>query len=129
MRGLILLHRALACASVQEIRNAVTGQRSKKLITLERCKPANSISCRRLSNRLGLPGSLPIHWRVCRHAVSLRTWSRASVGTVSGFQLGMTHARIPWYAFGYSAIVIASLTFIVIGHSAFWDQIARAILF
>lgn len=43
-------------------------------------------------------------------------------------QLGMTRALNRWYVFGYSAIVVASCLFIVIGHSAWWNQIAGAIL-
>jgi len=43
-------------------------------------------------------------------------------------QWGMTRALSRWYAFGYSAIVIASFIFIVIGHSTVWNQIAGAIL-
>jgi len=40
----------------------------------------------------------------------------------------MTRSLSRSYAFGYSAMVIASLTFIVVGHSAFWNRIAGAIL-
>jgi hypothetical protein len=43
-------------------------------------------------------------------------------------EVGMTRALDRWYAFGYSAIAIASFIFIVIGHSALWSQIAGAIL-
>jgi hypothetical protein len=43
-------------------------------------------------------------------------------------QLGMTRALNRWYAFGYGAMVLASCLFIVIGHSALWNRIARAIL-
>jgi len=43
-------------------------------------------------------------------------------------QLGMIRALSRWFAFGYSAIVIASFIFIVIGRSALWNQIAGAIL-
>ena len=43
-------------------------------------------------------------------------------------QWGMTRALSRWYAFGYSAIVIACFIFIVIGHSTVWNQIAGAIL-
>jgi len=43
-------------------------------------------------------------------------------------QWGMTRALSRWHAFGYSAIVIASFIFIVIGHSTVWNQIAGAIL-
>ena len=43
-------------------------------------------------------------------------------------QLGMTRGLSRWYAFGYCAMVIASVTFVGIGHSAFWNRIAGAIL-
>ena len=43
-------------------------------------------------------------------------------------QLGMTRALNRWYAFGYAGMVIASCLFIVIGHSALWNRIARTIL-
>jgi len=43
-------------------------------------------------------------------------------------QLGMIRALSRWFAFGYSAIVIASFIFIVIGRGALWNQIAGAIL-
>ena len=43
-------------------------------------------------------------------------------------QWGMTRAFNRWYAVGYSAMVAASCIFIVIGHSAMWNQIAAAIL-
>jgi hypothetical protein len=33
-----------------------------------------------------------------------------------------------WYALGYSAVVIASFIFIIVGHSALWNQIAGAIV-
>jgi hypothetical protein len=33
-----------------------------------------------------------------------------------------------WYALGYSAIVVASFAFIVVGHSSLWNQIAGAIV-
>ena len=33
-----------------------------------------------------------------------------------------------WYALGYSAVVIASFLFIIVGHSALWNQITRAIV-
>ena len=42
--------------------------------------------------------------------------------------LGMTRKLNRWYTLGYSGIVIASCTFIVIGHSAWWNQLAGAIL-
>ena len=43
-------------------------------------------------------------------------------------QLGMTRALNRWYAFGYSAMVVAACIFIVIGHSALWNQIAGGML-
>ena len=43
-------------------------------------------------------------------------------------QWGMTRAFNRWYAVGYFATLIASCIFIVIGHSAMWNQIAGAIL-
>jgi hypothetical protein len=43
-------------------------------------------------------------------------------------QLGMTRAFNRWYALGYSGMVIASVTIVVIGHSALWNRIAGAIL-
>lgn len=43
-------------------------------------------------------------------------------------QWGMTRALNRWYAVGYSAMVTASCIFIVIGHTAMWNQIAGAIL-
>jgi hypothetical protein len=33
-----------------------------------------------------------------------------------------------WYAFGYSAIVIASFVFIIVGHSFWWNQMVGAIV-
>jgi hypothetical protein len=33
-----------------------------------------------------------------------------------------------WYALGYSAVVIASFIFIIVGHSALWNQIAGTIV-
>ena len=33
-----------------------------------------------------------------------------------------------WYALGYSAVVIASFIFIIVGHSALWNQITGAIV-
>ena len=43
-------------------------------------------------------------------------------------QWGMTRTLNRWYAVGYSAMLIASCIFIVIGRSAVWNQIAGAIL-
>jgi len=43
-------------------------------------------------------------------------------------QLGMTRTLSRWYVFGYSTIVVACCIFIVMGHSALWNQIAEAIL-
>jgi hypothetical protein len=43
-------------------------------------------------------------------------------------QWGMTRAVSRWYAFGYSAVVIASAIFIAVGHSSLWNQIAGAIV-
>jgi hypothetical protein len=43
-------------------------------------------------------------------------------------QWGMTRTLNRWYAVGYSVMVTASCIFIVIGHSAMWNQIAGAIL-
>ena len=43
-------------------------------------------------------------------------------------QFGMTRALNRWYAFGYLSMLMVSVGFIVIGHSALWNQIARAIL-
>ena len=43
-------------------------------------------------------------------------------------QWGMTRSVSRWYAFGYSAVVIASFIFIVVGHSSLWNQIAAAIV-
>jgi len=42
--------------------------------------------------------------------------------------LGMTRALNRWYALGYLATVIASISFIVLGHSAIWNQLAGAIV-
>jgi hypothetical protein len=33
-----------------------------------------------------------------------------------------------WYALGYSAVVIASLIFIIVGHTSLWNQMARVIV-
>src|SRR5262249_29651233 len=43
-------------------------------------------------------------------------------------QWGMTLTVSRWYAFGYSAVVIASFIFIVVGHSSWWNQIVGAIV-
>jgi len=43
-------------------------------------------------------------------------------------QWGMTRAVSRWYAFGYSAVVIASFIFIAVGHSSAWNQIAGTIV-
>ena len=43
-------------------------------------------------------------------------------------QWGMTRGFNRWYTVGYFAMLIASCIFIVIGHSAMWNQIAGAIL-
>lgn len=43
-------------------------------------------------------------------------------------QWGMMRTVSPWYAFGYSAVVVASFIFIVVGHSSAWNQIAGAIV-
>jgi hypothetical protein len=43
-------------------------------------------------------------------------------------QWAMIHAVSRWYALGYSAIVVASFIFIVVGHSSLWNQIAGAIV-
>ena len=43
-------------------------------------------------------------------------------------QWGMTRVLNRWYALGYCAIVAASVLFIVIGHSSWWNQIAAALV-
>ena len=43
-------------------------------------------------------------------------------------QWGMTRAVNRWYGFGYSAVVIASVIFIVVGHSSVWNHIAGVIV-
>ena len=43
-------------------------------------------------------------------------------------QWAMIHAVSRWYALGYSAFVVASFIFIVVGHSTLWNQIAGAIV-
>jgi len=43
-------------------------------------------------------------------------------------QWGMIRAVSRWYAFGYSAVVIASFIFVVVGHSSLWNQMAGAIV-
>lgn len=43
-------------------------------------------------------------------------------------QWGMTRAVSRWYAFGYSAVVIASFIFIAVGHSSAWNQIVGTIV-
>ena len=43
-------------------------------------------------------------------------------------QWGMMRTVSRWYAVGYSAVVIASFIFIVVGHSSAWNQIARTIV-
>ena len=43
-------------------------------------------------------------------------------------QWGMTLKVSRWYAFGYSAIVIASFVFIIVGHSFWWNQMVGAIV-
>jgi len=41
-------------------------------------------------------------------------------------QWAMVRAVSRWYAIGYSAVVVASFIFIVVGHSALWNQLAGA---
>jgi hypothetical protein len=43
-------------------------------------------------------------------------------------QWALIRSVIRWYALGYSAVVIASLIFIIVGHSSLWNQIAGAIV-
>jgi len=43
-------------------------------------------------------------------------------------QWALIRAISRWYALGYSAVVIASLIFIIVGHSSLWNQIAGAIV-
>jgi hypothetical protein len=43
-------------------------------------------------------------------------------------QWGMTLKVSRWYGFGYSAIVIVSFVFIVVGHSSWWNQMVSAIV-
>jgi hypothetical protein len=43
-------------------------------------------------------------------------------------QWGMMRAVSRWYAFGYTAVVIASFIFIVVGHSSLWNQTAGAVV-
>lgn len=43
-------------------------------------------------------------------------------------QWALIRAVSRWYALGYSGVVIASLIFIIVGHSSLWNQIARAIV-
>ena len=43
-------------------------------------------------------------------------------------QWAMIRVVSRWYALGYSAIVVASFVFIVVGHSSLWNQIAGAIV-
>lgn len=43
-------------------------------------------------------------------------------------QWAMVRVVSRWYALGYSAIVVASFAFIVVGHSSLWNQIVGAII-
>jgi len=43
-------------------------------------------------------------------------------------QWGMTRSVNRWYAIGYSAVVIASFLFIVVGHSSAWTQLTRTMV-
>lgn len=43
-------------------------------------------------------------------------------------QWGMMRSVSRWYAFGYSAVVIASFIFIGVGHSSAWNHIVGAII-
>jgi hypothetical protein len=43
-------------------------------------------------------------------------------------QWALIRAVSRWYALGYSAVVIASFIFIIVGHSSLWNQIAGAIV-
>jgi hypothetical protein len=43
-------------------------------------------------------------------------------------QWAMIRAVIRWYALGYSAIVVASFIFIVVGHSTLWNQVAGTVV-
>ena len=43
-------------------------------------------------------------------------------------QWGMIRTVSRWYALGYSAIVIASFIFVMVGHSSFWNQLTGAIV-
>ena len=40
----------------------------------------------------------------------------------------MVRALSRWYALGYSAVVVASIIFIVVGHSTLWNQLTGAIV-
>jgi len=42
-------------------------------------------------------------------------------------QWALIRAVSRWYALGYSAVVVASLIFIVVGHSSLWNEIAGAV--
>jgi hypothetical protein len=43
-------------------------------------------------------------------------------------QWALIRAVSRWYALGYSAVVVASLIFIVVGHSSLWNEIAGAVV-
>jgi hypothetical protein len=43
-------------------------------------------------------------------------------------QWGMTRVFNRWYACGYLALVIASILFVVVGHSSWWNQVAAALV-
>jgi len=43
-------------------------------------------------------------------------------------QWALIRAVSRWYALGYSAVVMASLIFIIVGHSSLWNQIAGVIV-
>jgi hypothetical protein len=43
-------------------------------------------------------------------------------------QCALIRAVSRWYALGYSAVVVASLIFIVVGHSSLWNEIAGAVV-
>jgi len=41
---------------------------------------------------------------------------------------GMTRKLSRWFAYGYAAMVIACVAFVVVGNSAWWQQMVSAIV-
>jgi len=66
--------------------------------------------------------------RTTRRTICPRTPALVLGAVFLVLQWGMTWAVSRWYAFGYSAVVIASFIFIALGHSSTWNHIAGTIV-